>query len=104
MRAPLLTDHNEIRRWAVAHDAHPAEVIPYTHDSEPAILRFVFGSPEDFKDHPEFRLISWEHFFATFELLGLTLRPRGDQMYELLLDPDRVPQDPKAHDGGQPPE
>jgi hypothetical protein len=75
-------DHDAIRAWAKAHNAIPAEISPYAFDSEPAILRFVMG--EFPKDQPELREISWESFFAQFDLLGLSLVYDGDSQYELV--------------------
>ena len=50
-----------------AHDALPAEVSPYIFDSQPAIVRFIFGSvPEGWT---ELRTITWESFFAPLDLL-----------------------------------
>ena len=68
MRVPV-TDHEEIRRWAAANNAVPAEVFPHVFESEPAILRFIIGSAP--AAQPELRPISWESFFAQFDLLGL---------------------------------
>ena len=75
-------DHNSIRTWARNHNATPAEVSPYLFDSEPAILRFVFG--EFPKDQPEVREISWESFFVQFDLLGLSMAWNADHQYELI--------------------
>ncbi len=70
MRGPT-TDHAEIRQWAQSRNAAPIEVSPYVFDSQPAILKFMFGEVP--KDQPELRLITWETFFAQFDLLGLAL-------------------------------
>ena len=64
-------DHEEIRRWAEAHDGVPAEVIPYIFDSQPSILHFLFGSAKT--GTPELRPISWEDFFTRLDLLGLAV-------------------------------
>ena len=77
-----VTDHKEILRWAKARNAVPVEVVPRAFDSEPAILRFVFGEAP--KDQTELREISWESFFAQFDLLGLALVFEGDRQYELV--------------------
>jgi hypothetical protein len=77
-----VTDHKEILRWAKARNAVPVEVVPRAFDGEPAILRFVFGEvPED---QSEMRAISWESFFAQFDLLGLALAFDGGHQYELV--------------------
>ncbi len=75
------TDHKEILRWAKANNATPVEVTPL-HDGQPAILRFVFGDVP--KDHIELRPLSWESFFAQFDLLGLALVFDGNRRYELV--------------------
>ena len=64
------TDHNEIRHWAESQNAKPAEVIPYVFDSEPTVLRFMFGKVP--AGQPELKAISWENFFAHIEAMGLT--------------------------------
>ena len=75
-------DHTEIRRWALARNATPVEITPGIFDSEPAVIKFVFG-PEPIRQNG-IQSISWESFFATFDLLGLALVYDGDQHYELL--------------------
>lgn len=62
-------DHDVVRRWATTHNALPAEITPFLFDSEPAILTFLLGNREG---TPEIHLISWESFFAQFDLLGLS--------------------------------
>ncbi len=64
-------DHKEIRRWAAKHDAMPAESTPITFDSEPTMLHFLMGAAKE--GTPELHPISWESFFAKFDLLGLAL-------------------------------
>ena len=76
------TDHEEIRRWAQAHNAVPAEVHPRKFDSEPAVLRFLFGNAPAQADTLE--AVTWEHFFALFDLMGLSLVYDSDNTYELL--------------------
>ena len=62
-------DHAEIRRWAARHNAMPAEIMPLVFDSLPARLHFLVGDAKI--GTPELRPISWESFFAQFDLLGL---------------------------------
>ena len=83
MHGPI-TDHGAILRWAEAHDARPAAVRPRTFDSEPAVLKFVFGPASEAE--PELNVISWEEFFVMFDLLGLALVYDGsdNSNYELL--------------------
>ena len=80
-------DHIAIQLWAERHDARPARSKPYIFDSEPTILRFVFGDERPF--YPEITLISWEAFFELFDLMKLLLRYDETPWYEL-LQPDRV--------------
>lgn len=62
-------DHAVIRRWAARKDAVPATIPPLTFDSEPAVLTFLVGRHVGTAEiHP----ISWESFFAQFDLLGLS--------------------------------
>jgi hypothetical protein len=82
MRGPI-TDHEEIRRWAESRKAFPAEVFPRLFDSEPAVLRFVFGKPLVDEENG-IRVITWENFFALFDLMGLSLVYDSDHQYELL--------------------
>ena len=65
-----IRDHNLIRQWAEEQNATPAEIRPQTFDSEPAILTFLFGNPE--AAIPHIFPISWESFFAQFDLLDLS--------------------------------
>ena len=65
-----IRDHNLIRQWAEEQNATPAEIRPQTFDSEPAILTFLFGNPE--ATIPHIFPISWESFFAQFDLLDLS--------------------------------
>ena len=82
-------DHDEIRQWAASRNAVPAERKPRTFDSEPAILTFLFEEKrEAMEDVAE---ISWEHFFALFDLMGLSLVHDDDGMFELLQIEKRSP-------------
>lgn len=88
------TDPNEIRRWAQSQDAAPAEIIPYVFNSEPAVLRFMFGGTPSAR---ELKPISWDNFFAHFQAMGLAFvyevdesaRPTG--LYKLLQNEDLSP-------------
>ncbi len=64
-------DHDEIRFWAEAHDAVPAEIQPLRFDGEPSVLYFLIGDAK--AGTPEIKPISWEDFFARFDLLGLSM-------------------------------
>ena len=65
-------DHQAIRQWAARTGAVPAEVKPRKFDGEPSILYFLFGSAAK-NGTPEIRPISWEDFFARFDLLDLSM-------------------------------
>ena len=62
-------DHDEIRQWADRFGAVPAEIKPRKFDGQPSILYFLFG--EAGQGTPELQPISWESFFAQFDLLRL---------------------------------
>ena len=68
MRGPT-TEHGEIRRWAEETGASPVELSQQTFDCKPTMLSFIFGDAGDENIRP----ISWESFFASFDLLGLAL-------------------------------
>jgi hypothetical protein len=76
-------DHAAIREWAKRHNAVPAEIKPLKFDSEPSILYFLIGNARS--GTPEIRPISWEDFFARFDLLNLAMVWDGDEpTFELL--------------------
>ncbi len=64
------TDHTEIRHWAEKHHAVPTEILPQHLNHEPTVLRFMF--PQMAADRLDIRVLSWEEFFAKFDLLGLS--------------------------------
>ena len=64
-------DHKQIRQWAERHNAKPAEIKRLKNDGEPAILTFVLGDPDQAR--PDIYPISWESFFAQFDLLQLSM-------------------------------
>ncbi len=76
------SDNQEIQSWAHARNALPAEVLPRKFDGEPAVLRFVFEHLPLQAD--TFEQITWENFFALFDLMGLSLVYNGENSYELL--------------------
>jgi hypothetical protein len=65
-------DHDEIRRWAEARGAVPAEVASTHQGDEPGILRFEFPNARNRNDE-NLREISWEEFFQKFDESGLEL-------------------------------
>ena len=65
-------DHEEIRRWAEARGAAPAEVASTHKKDEPGILRFEFPKAPNRKDDKH-REISWDEFFEKFDENNLEL-------------------------------
>ena len=64
-------DHKLIREWADRYNAFPAEIRQLKFDGQPAILTFVIGDPDIARPH--IYPISWEAFFAQFDLLKLSM-------------------------------
>ncbi len=66
------TDHEEIKKWAEARGAVPAEVSSTHKGKEPGILRFEFPKA---KNHNDGKLneISWDEFFEKFDKADLEL-------------------------------
>ncbi len=62
-------DHREIRAWAQKQGIVPVEVMPERVDHEPGRLSLVPAASltAEIKD----ALITWEDFFAKFDLMGL---------------------------------
>lgn len=65
-------DHDEIRRWAEACGAVPAEVKGTHRDGEAGILRFEFPNAPNRNDS-KLERISWEEFFQKFDDRNLEL-------------------------------
>lgn len=65
-------DHSKIREWAATYGAGFAEIERLKFDGEPTILYFLFGDLAK-NGTAEIRPISWEDFFARFDLLGLSM-------------------------------
>jgi hypothetical protein len=65
-------DHDEIRKWAEARGAVPAEVRGTERGDEPGIIRFEFPKAPNHNDS-KLEEISWEDFFAKFDERGLEL-------------------------------
>ena len=62
-------DHGEIRVWAEHHKMLPTEILPNVVDHEPPVLQLL--PAKTVQSRPDVRVISWEEFFARFDLLGL---------------------------------
>lgn len=65
-------DHDEIRRWAEARGAQPAEVASTHRKNEPGILRFCFPKAPNRNDS-SLKEISWDEFFEKFDESNLEL-------------------------------
>ena len=65
-------DHDEIRRWAEARGAVPAEVKGTERGGEPGIIRFEFPKAPHRNDS-KLEEISWEDFFEKFDQNNLEL-------------------------------
>jgi hypothetical protein len=66
------TDHEEIRRWAEARGAVPAEVQGTQKKGEPGILRFEFPKAPNRNDD-KLHEIPWEEFLRKFDENDLEL-------------------------------
>jgi hypothetical protein len=65
-------DHDEIRKWAEAHGAVPAEVESTEKKGQTGILRFEFPKAPNRNDS-KLKEISWEEFFEKFDESDLEL-------------------------------
>lgn len=65
-------DHDEIRKWAEARGAVPAEVNGTERGDETGILRFEFPQARNHNDS-KLQEISWEDFFEKFDQNNLEL-------------------------------
>ena len=65
-------DHDEIRRWAEARGAVPADVGSTEKKGQAGILRFEFPKAKNANDST-LNEISWDEFFEKFDASGLAL-------------------------------
>jgi hypothetical protein len=65
-------DHDEIRQWAEARGAVPAEVSSTERNGQTGILRFEFPGAKNANDSA-LNEISWDEFFEKFDASGLSL-------------------------------
>ena len=65
-------DHDEIRRWAEARGAVPAEVKGTESKGQAGIIRFEFPNAPNHNDS-KLEEISWEDFFEKFDQNNLEL-------------------------------
>ncbi len=63
------TNHTEIRSWANRHRVVPTEMLPCSVDHEPTLLQLLHA--EAARTRKDVRMISWDEFFARFDVLGL---------------------------------
>ena len=81
------TDHAEIRQWAEGKHAVPTEILPEHLNLEPTQLRIML--PQLAAERKDTRVLTWEAFFAKFDLLGLTFVYDNDSSgYNELLQID----------------
>ena len=66
------TNHDEIKQWAEARGAVPAEVSSTHEGKEPGILRFEFPKAKNHNDGALSEL-SWDDFFKKFDKADLEL-------------------------------
>ncbi len=62
-------DHKIIRNWALDRRAIPA-VVRGENDGSPAVLKFII--PGAHYENRNLEAVSWEDFFAQFDLFGLS--------------------------------
>ncbi len=75
-------DHDSIRLWATKYDAVPAEIQILKFDGEPSLLYFLFGKARE--GTPDLRPITWDDFFARFDLLGLSMVFDDSPQFEIV--------------------
>ena len=63
-------DHDEIRQWAEARGAKPAEVSSTEHNGNTGIIRLEFPKAPHHNDSA-LKEISWDEFFERFDASGL---------------------------------
>lgn len=78
-------EHWRIQKWAHENSATPAQIKAQRYDSEPAPLTFLFGAV-DVTETDVFP-ITWEVFFAYFDLLQLFMTWEADAPWFGILKP-----------------
>lgn len=88
----LLTDHDEIREWAIARSGKPGlTYVPDGHGGEQENLHLEFGQGVFSPDHDEPRdqlggveLVSWDEWLAAFDKnnLGLRISTPEDNLHD----------------------
>src|SRR5512140_1566980 len=66
----MTTDHDEIRRWAEARGAKPADVAATERDGETGMIRLDFPG---YSGAGSLKTITWDEWFEKFDEAGLAL-------------------------------
>ena len=88
-------DHDEIRTWAEARGAKPAEVASTEKNGQTGILRIEFPKATNHND-ANLKEISWDEFFEKFDASGLALvyqnvtKEGAESNFNKLIHPDDV--------------
>ena len=86
-------DHDEIRNWAEARGAKPAEVASTEKNGETGILRIEFPKAKNHNDSA-LKEISWDDFFEKFDASDLALvyqdvtKEGAESNFNKLIHPD----------------
>jgi len=70
MTSKMTRNHSDIRAWAEFHGVAPVELLPCIVDHIPSKIRLMPSSVA--KNHNDYRIISWQDFFAKFDEQKLT--------------------------------
>jgi len=90
-------DHDEIRTWAEARGAKPAEVASTEKNGQTGILRIEFPKAKNHNDS-NLKEISWDEFFEKFDASGLALvyqdvtKEGAESNFNKLIHPDDAAQ------------
>ncbi len=94
-------DHDEIRKWAEARGAKPAEVAATEKNGETGILRIEFPKAKNHNDSA-LKEISWDEFFEKFDASDLALvyqevtKEGAESNFNRLIHPDHEDHPGKA--------
>ncbi len=86
-------DHDEIRNWAEARGAKPAEVASTEKNGQTGILRIEFPKAKNHNDS-NLKEISWDEFFEKFDASNLALvyqdvtKEGAESNFNKLIHPD----------------
>ena len=86
-------DHDEIRKWAEARGAKPAEVAATEKNGQTGILRIEFPKAKNHNDSA-LKEISWDEFFEKFDASNLALvyqdvtKEGAESNFNKLIHPD----------------